>query len=940
MKYLKQNLVRRLAALAVAVCVASIDAGAQQSRITRPIDSTQRFTLADHLHPRARAEYDLGRVAPSFVLSRITLALAPSDAQKNDLDQLLAAQQDPSSSEYHHWLTPEEYARRFGASEADLAQITAWLQAEGLTVTGVARGRNSVTVDGTAAQVERAFQTEIHQYVVDGETHFANATAVSLPVALRGVVMSIHGLNDFRLKPAKRMPRDQPDFNSQTPNFTSSKGNHYLAPNDLATIYNINPVYNAGFDGSGQKVAIAGQTQIDLSDIQQFRVSYNLPANDPQIVFVPNTKDPGISSNDLPEADLDLEWAGAVARNASIIYVYTTDVMDAVQYAIDQNLAPVLSTSYGSCEPETPQSDALLFQSWAKQGNAQGITWFAASGDSGGADCDDSTHTGLAVDVPAAIPEVTGVGGTKLNEGAGQFWNTTNDSNQASVLSYIPETSWNDSIADGTPSASGGGASTFFSKPSWQTGAGVPNDNARHVPDVALTASADHDGYLVYTGGKLQVYGGTSVPTPSFAGLAALLNQVLVSSGVPSTAGLGNINPKLYSLAQSASGVFHDVTTGDNIVTVSCSSRVRICTAAPVGFSAGPGYDQVTGLGSVDAYAFIGAWSGKSLTPARQITSMTLIASPSSITADGSVYLTATVTGASGITPAGTVAFAQGVVSLGSVALVGSGGTATATLSVPGAQLSQGSGIITAQYSGDASTTASVTVTVSPAVSSSAPTIASVVNGASFKPQYAPGMILTAFGSQLAPSIQNAGSVPLPDSIAGVAATVNGVAAPLYYVSPGQLNVQVPFEIAAGATAVLAINNNGQTASQFFSVVAAAPGIFTNPSGAPVPNTSGARGQIITLYVTGTGSLSPQVSTGAAPASGTAISNLPKPTQAVAVTVGGVPAAIDFYGVPSGLVGVVQINYRVPSGVALGAQPVVVTVGSVASAPATLTVTN
>jgi uncharacterized protein (TIGR03437 family) len=201
-------------------------------------------------------------------------------------------------------------------------------------------------------------------------------------------------------------------------------------------------------------------------------------------------------------------------------------------------------------------------------------------------------------------------------------------------------------------------------------------------------------------------------------------------------------------------------------------------------------------------------------------------------------------------------------------------------------------------------------------------------------------MILTLFGSQLAPGTQNAGSVPLPASMAGVAATVNGIAAPVYYVSPGQLNIQLPFEVAANTTALVAINNNGQTASQSFSVAAAAPGIFTNPSGAPVPHTSGARGQIITLYVTGAGALSPQVSSGAAPASGTPISNLPRPTQAVAVTVGGVPAAIDFYGVPSGVVGVVQINYQVPSGVALGAQPVVVTVGGVASPPGMLTVTN
>jgi len=939
MNNLKQNLLRPLTTLTLILFATSIEVSAQQTRIIRPVDITQRFTLPDHIHPRARAEFDQGRVSPSFVLTHITIALAPSAAQKADLDQLLKAQQDPASAQYHHWLTPEEYAQHFGGSDADLAQITGWLQSQGLTVTGVARARNWISVDGTAAQVERAFQTEIHNYVENGATHFANSTSLSLPVALQGIIGGIHGLNDFRMKPAKRAPHDQANLTLQTPSYTSSRGNHYLAPDDLATIYNINPLYGAGWDGSGQKLVVAGQTQINLSDIEQFRSSFNLPANDPQVVLVPNTKDPGISSDDLPEADLDLEWSGGVARNASIVYVYSTDVMDAVQYAIDQNLAPVISTSYGLCEAETLVSDALLFQTWARQGNAQGMTWFGASGDSGGADCDDSAHAGLSVDVPAAIPEVTGVGGTEFSEGTGQFWNATNDSNQASVLSYIPETSWNDSATDGTPSASGGGASMYFSKPSWQTGAGVPSDNARHVPDVALNASADHDGYLVYTGGKLEVYGGTSVPTPTFAGLAALLNQFLVASGSQSTAGLANINPKFYSLAQNASGVFHDITTGNNIVTVTCSSRVRTCTSGPVGYSAGAGYDQVTGLGSVDVSALFSAWSGKSITPIRQ-TTMTLVASPQNITADGILYLTATVTGASGATPAGTVTFMEGQVTLGTVALVGSGGTATATLSVSGSQLAQGSAIVTAEYSGDVSTTASVAVTVSPSASSQMPTIASLVNGASFKPGYAPGMVLTVFGSQLAASPQNASTVPLPASMSGVAATVNGISAPLFYASPGQLNIQLPFEVPANSTAVLAINNNGQTASQTFPVAAAAPGIFTDQNGAPVPNTSGSRGQIITLYVTGAGALSPAVSTGDAPASGTPVANLPKPIQAVSITVGGLPANIDFYGVPSGLVGVVQINYQIPAGAGLGAQPVVVTVGGVPSASALLTVTN
>lgn len=934
MNHPKQQHLRSFVALGITVFAAAICAQAQQSRIPQPIDNALRFTLAGHISPQASADGDRGGVAPSFMLNHITLELAPSPQQKAALNALLAAQQNPFSPNYHHWLTPEEFGARFGASQSDLGKITAWLETQGLTVTGVARGRNWVSADGGAAQVEQAFQTEIHQYVVNGETHFANATEPSLPAAFSGVVRAIRGLNDFRMKPAYRVSRALKNTGSATPRYTSGEGD-FLAPGDFATIYDINPIYTAGIDGSAQKIVIAGQTQVYVEDIEQFRTSFGLPANDPQIVFVPNTQNPGFSFTDLPEADLDLEWSGAVARNAAIIYVYSDDVMNAVQYAIDQNLAPVVSVSYGLCEPETARAGALTFQSWAQQANAQGITWVNASGDSGAAGCNDSTNPGLAVDLPASIPEVTGVGGTEFNEGSGQYWSPTNDSTQSSALSYIPETSWNDSAEDGQPSASGGGTSIVFSKPSWQTGPGVPNDNWRHVPDLALTASDDHDPYLVYIQGDFYLVGGTSAPTPAFAGLLALLNQYLVSSGIQSAAGVGNLNPKLYSIAQSVSGVFHDITTGNNIVTVNCT-----CNATPVGYTAGVGYDQVTGLGSVDAYAFINAVSGKTIPAIRPTTSITLIATPNVINAGTTVTLTATVTTTSGNTPTGTVMFTQGSISLGSASLVGSGGSATATLVVSGTQLLQGSKVITAEYNPGNPMTASTTLTLSSATPSAKPAITALVNGASFQPVFAPGMILTVFGSELAASTETAGAVPLPDSMATVAATVNGVAAPLYYISPGQLNIQLPFEITPNSTAVLNINNNGQTTSQSFTVAAAAPGILSGQNGAPVPNASAAPGQIITLYITGAGALSPQVATGAAPAAGTPVSQLPQPTQSVSVTIGGVQAPIEFVGVPSGLVGVVQINYQVPSGIASGAQPVVVTVGGVASPPATLTIAN
>jgi len=901
---------------------------AQTSRITETVDNSQRTILPGHLHPKARTGNDQGRVAPSLPMSYITLTLAPSASQQADLDKLLVEQQTSGSPNYHHWLTPEEFGQRFGVSDSDISKITQWLQGQGLRVLSIARGRNAIAASGTAAQVEASFQTEIHNYLVDGETHYANTSEPSVPAAFGTVVKSIRGLNDFRMK-ARSALRAKPEYTSAT------DGTHNIAPDDLATIYDITPLYTAGINGTGQKIAIAGQTAINLSDIASFRSNFNLPANNPQTLLVPGSANPRVqsASGDLAESDLDLEWSGAVARNATIVFVYSTDVMTSLQYAIDQNLAPVVSVSYGECEQEAPASEAAAFAQWGQQANAQGTTWFAASGDSGAADCDDSQNPGLAVDLPGSLPEVTSMGGTEFAEGAGTYWNPTNNANGASALSYIPETTWNDSAEDRTPSASGGGASILFSKPSWQTGIGVPGDNARHVPDLSLSASADHDGYFVYTGGSLQIYGGTSMSAPSFAGFTALLNQALGAEGV------GNINPNLYSLAQSNPGIFHDTTTGNNIVTVSCPRRSFGCTATPVGYYAGVGYDQATGLGSVDAYRFVTGWKGGTTAPASPA-NVTLLSNLSTVTANEVVYLIATVTSTDGTTPSGSILFSMGGTSLGSTALTGSGATATATLAVNGSQLPLGTGTVTAAYNGTSSASVTISVTASGSGASGVPSIGGVVNGASFKPAIAPGSEVSVFGSQLSPATQGASGVPLPISASGVAVLVNGVVAPLYYISPSQLNVQIPYETTVNSTAVLSVNNNGQVTTQAFQVAAAAPGIFTDPTGVLVPVSIAVSGQITSIYITGAGAVSPAISTGAAPAAGTATTDLPMPVQKSTVTIGGSTATIEFIGIPPGLVGTTQINIQVPNGIPPGAQPVVVTVGGVASAPGTVTITN
>jgi len=698
-------------------------ATAQPDRIAGGIDKRQMVILPGNVHPKAQPQYDRGAVEASMPLEYITLMTKPSPEQQASLQRLLAEQQDPTLPNYHKWLTPEQYAGRFGLSQNDVEKLTVWLRSEGFTIVQVARGRNWIAFSGTARLVENAFQTEIHYYGVDGEMHFANATELSVPAALAGIVSGFRGLNDFRWKPmGVRVPALTggilPDLLRP---FYTTGGEHFLAPGDIATIYNLTPLYSSGIDGTGMKMVVVGQTDISLTNIDQFRSGFNLPTNDPVVVNLTGHK---VSDPDLDEAYLDLEWSGAVARNATIYYVNSDNVFDSATYAIDQKLAPVISMSYGACEAANAPLSGL--EGELQTANSFGITFLASSGDSGAAGCDSDSSMvaseGLAVNYPASSPEVTGVGGTEFNEGSGTYWSGKNGANLGSALSYIPEMGWNDTAENGALSASGGGASSCgiastsictggfgFPKPAWQTGTGVPADKVRDVPDVSMTASPDHDGYMLCyddtstnpvthtcADGVTDVaftFGGTSASTPVFAGIVTLLNQSL--GNVP-PAGLGNINSTLYQLAQSTPAAFHDVTTGNNMVP--CTQGTRSCPAkAPFqfGYNATVGYDQVTGLGSVNANTLIAAWDAKAGKKSATSTSLSLTAS--TITAGTAVTFTADVTPVAGTAVAsGTVTFNNGTTELGSGTLNSSGQATFQTSSLAG-----GSYSVKAAYSGD-----------------------------------------------------------------------------------------------------------------------------------------------------------------------------------------------------------------------------------------------
>ncbi|HWW22396.1 MAG TPA: protease pro-enzyme activation domain-containing protein [Edaphobacter sp.] len=709
---------------------------APQSRIVA-INGSSRVPVQHTIPTRARVANDLGSAPSDTKLSTVSLHFNVTAAQQADLTQLLVDQQNPSSPNYHKWLTPEQFGARFGLNSADIAKISTWLTGQGFTVTGVARSSTFVTFSGTIAQVQQAFGTSIHTLSLNGEQHISNVTDPVLPSSIAGVVSNISGLNDFKVRARARV-RKVAASEAVQPRYTSSvSGNHYIAPGDFNTIYDINPLLQNSVNGSGITIAVMGQTDISLADVAAFRSASGLSANVPTVkLYGP---DPGLLSTDVDEAQLDVEWSGAVAPSASIIYVNSTDVLDtSLMNAIDNNLAPIMSVSYGLCESAASVAALNSFNQLFQQANAEGITIVGPSGDSGATDCDYQFATasqGLAVDFPASSPFVTGAGGTMFNEGsatgATSYWSASNGTDSGSAISYIPETVWNETSSTNGLASGGGGASLFFAKPSWQVGTGVPADASRDVPDISLNAASGHDGYLFCSksscssgyrdaSGNLNVVGGTSVAAPTFAGILALVEQKIGSR-------IGNANPTIYGLANSTyyGTVFHDITSGNNespcdIGTVNCPN------GGSIGYTATPGYDLASGWGSIDVFNFANSWSlvtpagGTSVNctpvtsanpspanPCPLLSSTTITTSSPQCGVSGGGNVTFNVSVANGSIGTGTPPVPTGTVQL-LVDNVASGSAVTivngaATLTLSTAGLSSGGHNVSVSYSGDAS---------------------------------------------------------------------------------------------------------------------------------------------------------------------------------------------------------------------------------------------
>jgi len=685
--------------LALAADVAGEAPVRPRTRIASAIDDNDRVTLSGNRHRKLAGALDQGRADDALPVRRMILSLNGDAAQQAALARLVASRRDPASPAHGQWLSTAEFEREFGVSDADIATVVQWLTKQGFTVDEIPAGRRAIVFSGTAGRIRAAFQTEMHHYKVGKNEHLANATDPSIPQALSDVVGGVVSLHDFRSRPLHTSARPAPAFTSGT--------SHSMAAADFHTIYNIKPLLSSGIDGTGRSIAVLGRTNVVMADMAQFRTVMGLPANPPQIII--NGSDPGRQTGDEGESDLDLQWAGAVAPGATIKFVTSastasTDGIDlSAQYAVSNNVADVITLSYGLCEADLGVSATNFYNNLWQQATAQGMTVFVSSGDSGAADCDAGDATtatrGRGVNGLCTSPYSTCVGGTQFNDTANpaQYWAASNNAtDMSSVLSYIPEVVWNESgsVSGGSGLwSSGGGASTVFAKPSWQTGLGVPNDGKRDVPDVAL-AAASHDGYIVYSSDNTTstrtkyVFGGTSASAPSFAGIMALVNQ-------KTGARQGNANPRFYQLAAMQSGgglpYFHQVVGGNN--------SVPGVTGFAATTNAGtPYYNQATGLGSVDAQVLVNNWAA--LLPESTTTLVVSPVSPSTYTQ--SVTLTATVASAGSATPTGTVQFKDGSVNLGSPVAISSGAANLST-----ATLVPGNHSLAAVYSGDGATQAS-----------------------------------------------------------------------------------------------------------------------------------------------------------------------------------------------------------------------------------------
>jgi len=425
----------------------------------------QQAALRGNVRPEARPENDRGLVPENLPMEHMLLQLRRPPAQERALQQFIEELHTKKSPNFHRWINARKFGERFGLPTQELDVITRWLESHSFRVNVVYPSRMVIDFSGTAGQVRRTFATEIHYLDVKGEKHFANMSNPRIPVALAPAVVGIVSLHDFRPAPMHKMHKAWPQF-------TDSAGNNLVAPEDLATIYNMNPVFSAGTSGQGQTIVVIENTDVfSTADWDTFRSTFGLSgytSGSFTTVFPPpptgpnNCSDPGIIPNNDAEAILDAEWASAAAPSAAIQMATCADAgptfggLIALQNLINASPNPpaIMSISYGQCETVNGAAANAAYSSAYQQAVAEGVSVFVAAGDSGGSGCDNgsagATH-GIAVNAFASTPYNVAVGGTDFSDSYSGtnsiYWNQTNTPNFGSAISYVPEIPWNDSCA-------------------------------------------------------------------------------------------------------------------------------------------------------------------------------------------------------------------------------------------------------------------------------------------------------------------------------------------------------------------------------------------------------------------------------------------------------------------------------------------------------------
>lgn len=738
----RSAMICRMALLAI-LCIFSTSSQAQTADLVNAsVDPAIRVVLRGQRAPWALPQNSQGPVPGDTTLEHLILVLKRSAQQQKVFEQFLEQLQDPASPSYHRFLTPVQVGERFGASEHDIDAISQWLRSQGLRVNSVANSRMMIDFSGNSSLVGAAFATEMRYYVVNGEQRMATAGDPQIPAALAGVIQSASGLNTVNDHPYHGAGQAHvPAKGTDLPALTGCNGatcEYFVTPEDFDIIYNLG---YGDYDGGGQSIAIIGRSRVYNPDIENFQTLTGHLKQDPTVIVPPNGLDPGPAagtggkaSGDQGEATLDVMRAGSVASFATIDLVVSADeeqtglngIRVAATYVVDTNPVPayIMNISFGACEADRTQADVQFWDNLFSQGAAEGISTFVASGDSGAAGCD--AYVGTPPQNQIASPNYicsssysTCVGGTEFADTADPslYWSQTNDGTLGSALSYIPEGAWNEPLnSEGATQAasSGGGFSSYIPTPSWQTGTGVPGTQGRYTPDIAFTSSA-HDGYFgclaassgahpgdcVVRNGEFyfEYFYGTSAAAPDMAGIAAMLNQKY-------EAPQGELNQRLYYLADNpAYQVFNDVTVATSGVSdcvVTTPSMCNNSTPSPTGLTGGlsgylvnPGFDEVTGLGSVNISNLLTNWYAGF--PA---TTTVLTSSLNPATQGIPVTLTATVTTAGTNPPTGRVTFAGGFGVIGTAVLSTVNGAQVATFTT--STLYVGSNYIDAFYSGDA----------------------------------------------------------------------------------------------------------------------------------------------------------------------------------------------------------------------------------------------